>query len=316
MLCVVRRGGASRSAQRNQIGVARVQVRMDIHELSVRRDGVFSAAEARACGLSTSAISRRVVSGAWREAAPGVYLVAGHARGARAQARIAVLSVHRDAVLGGAAAAWWLGLCPDEPRKHLVFTRTRGRARRSSATAVRRYRVLDDADIVVHEGLRTTSTDLTVLEAAVVLGLSFMDSALLSGRVTLDSLDAAHARYPGRHGAPLVRGYLDLLADGTRSAAERVMTSILDGAGITGWVANLPEGGYVIDVAFPAAKLAVEVDGFAYHRDAKAFQHDRTRRNALIARGWTVLNFTWADLVERPDHVINLIAAALDRSAA
>jgi very-short-patch-repair endonuclease len=47
----------------------------------------------------------------------------------------------------------------------------------------------------------------------------------------------------------------------------------------------------------------VEIDGFGCHRDVKAFQHDRTRRNRLVAAGWTVLNYTWADLLERPHQV-------------
>ena len=255
-----RAGAQSPVAPWNSAVAACVQAAMDIHELSVRRDGVFTAREALECGVSSSSISRRVASGAWQEVARGVYLVAGHARGPRAQARIAVLSVHRDAVLGGAAAAWWAGLVSEEPRKHLVFTRTRGRARRSSATAVSRYRVLDDADVTEHNGLRTTAVDLTVLEAAVTLGLSVMDSALLSKRVSLPSLRATHARYPKRHGAPLAGRYLDLLADGTRSAAERLTAKILDSAGVSGWVANLAEGDYLIDVAFPAAMLAVEID--------------------------------------------------------
>ena len=135
---------------------------MDIHELTVRRDGVFTTQEALECGLSTSTIKRRVAAGVWRVVAPRVYLVAGHARSARAaQARIAVLSVHRGAVLGGVAAAWWLGLHTEEPRKHLVFTHTRGRSRRSSATAVPQYRVLKAEDIVVFDGFRTTGRRTT-----------------------------------------------------------------------------------------------------------------------------------------------------------
>ncbi|WP_333716309.1 endonuclease domain-containing protein [Gordonia sp. (in: high G+C Gram-positive bacteria)] len=59
----------------------------------------------------------------------------------------------------------------------------------------------------------------------------------------------------------------------------------------------------MIDFAFPTEKLAVEIDGFGCHRDVKAFQHDRTRRNRLVAAGWTVLNYTWADLLERPHQV-------------
>ena len=58
-------------------------------------------------------------------------------------------------------------------------------------------------------------------------------------------------------------------------------------------------------------KGAVEIDGMAHHRDAEAFHHDRTRRNTLIALGWTVLNFTWPDLVERPGYVAVQVRRAI-----
>lgn len=295
--------------------MSRVEFVMDIHELSVRRDGVFTTEEATACGLSASAIQRRVASGTWQVVARGVYLVSGHARSDRAQARIAVLSVHRQAVLGGAAAAWWLGLHATEPRKHVVFTSTHGRHHRSSATAVARYRPLQDKDIVVHDGLRTTGPDLTVLDAALDLGMSVIDSALLSRRVTPESLAAAHARYPRRRGAAQVAQYLRLVGDGARSEAERLTVKLFRSAYITGWVANLPSCGYVIDFAFPGHMVAVEIDGFGFHRDAATFQRDRTKRNALVAAGWTVLNFTWSDLIDRPTVVADRVAQALRSSA-
>ncbi|WHU48208.1 DUF559 domain-containing protein [Gordonia sp. L191] len=92
--------------------------------------------------------------------------------------------------------------------------------------------------------------------------------------------------------------------------------TIFRAAGVSGWVANLPTCGYVIDFAFPEQKVAVDIDGFAYHRDAVAFQRDRTKRNALIRSGWQVLNYTWADLIDRPDQVAAEVAAALRSSAA
>ncbi|AZZ81092.1 type IV toxin-antitoxin system AbiEi family antitoxin domain-containing protein [Gordonia alkanivorans] len=288
---------------------------MDITELTVRRDGVFSAQEARECGVSSSSIQRKVAVGEWKAVARGVYLVSGHARSARAQARIAVLSVHNDAVLGGAAAAWWLGLHDAEPRKHVVFTKTRGAARRSSATALARYRPLDDADITVHEGLRTTAPSLTVLDASLDIGMSILDSALLTKRVTVEGLEAAHARYPRRHGATSAASYLRLLGDGARSEAERLTANLLSAGGVSGWIANMPAYGYIIDFAIPHVKVAVEIDGFAFHRDAAAFRRDRLKRNLLVANGWTVLNFTWADLVERPTEIVDEVRAARQRAA-
>ena len=60
-----------------------------------------------------------------------------------------------------------------------------------------------------------------------------------------------------------------------------------------------------------AARLVIEVDGWAFHTDPARFQRDRTRQNRLVAAGWTVLRFTWADLHHRPDKVIREVRAAL-----
>ena len=288
----------------------------DLRATIIIFDGVLSLAQALACGLSPSAVDRLVRSGEWIRIARGVFLVSGHLRSDRAQARIAVLSVGAQAVLGGAAAAWWLGIHPARPRRHLVFTGARGQHRRASSTTVVAHRNLQSADVVVHNGLRVTAAALTVLDAAVALGIEVIDRALLMRRVTVEELRDAHARYPKRHGSGTVAGFLELIADGTRSVAERVLTGLLDDADITGWVAGLRWRAFEIDLAFPELKLAIEVDGFAFHRDVTTFQYDRTRRNALVADGWVVLNFTWADLIERPDDVIAQIRSALARLAA
>ncbi len=71
---------------------------------------------------------------------------------------------------------------------------------------------------------------------------------------------------------------------------------------------------YWIDVAFEARRLAVEVDGWAWHCDVDRFAHDRRRQNALVLAGWTVLRFTWHDLMSRPKEVVAEIRAALRRA--
>ena len=76
---------------------------------------------------------------------------------------------------------------------------------------------------------------------------------------------------------------------------------LLRQAGITGWRTNYPVGGYRVDVGFPASKVAVEIDGLAFHSDAEDFQIDRERQNAIALCGWQVLRFTWLDLTEYPD---------------
>lgn len=49
---------------------------------------------------------------------------------------------------------------------------------------------------------------------------------------------------------------------------------------------------YVIDLAYPEARIAIEVDGFGVHGGRTAFDHDRERQNALVLDRWRVLRFT------------------------
>ncbi len=71
-----------------------------------------------------------------------------------------------------------------------------------------------------------------------------------------------------------------------------------------------------IDAAYPRIRLAIEVDGFEHHSSPEAFQRDRTRQNRLIALGWTVLRFTWADVVQHPAMVARMIREAIARHEA
>ncbi|HEY5842042.1 MAG TPA: DUF559 domain-containing protein, partial [Mycobacterium sp.] len=104
---------------------------------------------------------------------------------------------------------------------------------------------------------------------------------------------------------------LQAAGDKAHSHAERLLIKQLKNAGITGWVANCPVGPYVVDIAFRGRKIAIEVDGFAFHTDAEVFQHDRNRQNYLVLNGWQILRFTWQDLVEHPERVIAEIRRAI-----
>jgi very-short-patch-repair endonuclease len=90
---------------------------------------------------------------------------------------------------------------------------------------------------------------------------------------------------------------------------------ILRDAGITGWVLGHPFGPWRIDLAFPAQKVAVEVDGWAWHVDAERFRSDRRKQNALVRGGWDPLRFTWHDLDGQPGEVVAEICATLAAAA-
>jgi very-short-patch-repair endonuclease len=171
---------------------------------------------------------------------------------------------------------------------------------------------LSPRDIVERKGLRVTALPLTVVEAAVRRrrGAEMMDRAL-QGDLELEQLWHAHLRNKGRHGSPAARRLLQAASDGARSEAERLLVRLLRAAKLTGWKANYPVCGYLVDIAFLTQRVAIEVDGWAFHSDQAAFQRDRNRQNAVSLNGWQVLKFTWLDLTEYPQRVIAEIATAL-----
>ncbi|WP_308192423.1 DUF559 domain-containing protein [Gordonia sp. 'Campus'] len=171
-------------------------------------------------------------------------------------------------------------------------------------------------DLTVVDGLRVTAPALTILDAAVDSGSRLLDSALLRKLTSVDDVVAAQTRNSGRRGSTRSREMVAAISDGSRSEAERKALGVLRASDLGGWTANAEVCGYVVDVAFTECKVAVEIDGFAFHSDAKSFQHDRTRQNVLIANGWTVLRFTWQDITCRPASMLAQIRRSIARSRA
>ena len=64
------------------------------------------------------------------------------------------------------------------------------------------------------------------------------------------------------------------------------------------------------DLAWPDQKVLVEFDGDG-HRDRRTFVDDLRRQNALVAAGWTILRFSSADVLGRPEQVVAAIVRAL-----
>jgi very-short-patch-repair endonuclease len=270
-----------------------------------RHDGVITLAQARQAGRSQDYVDRKVRSGQWRRCAQGVYFVDDRPFTAAARVRATVWGYGAMAAASGLAAAWWLGLSAILPGLIEVTVPRPSHGRCHPGSRVRR-RNLAPADVVEQRGLRVTSLALTTIEAAVRRGggnAAIMDTAL-QGDTDLRELWRAHLRNKGRHGSPAARLLLQAAGDGARSHAERLLIQLLKSAGITGWIANHPIGGYVVDVAFPDHKLVIEVDGWAFHSDPAAFRKDRVRQNQIALLGWQVLRFTWFDLTEQPERVI------------
>ncbi len=286
-----------------------------------RQAGVVSLAQAAAHGYSGDRVRRRVREGRWRRLHPGVVLVGGHRLTDEARVRAAWLwaggceSSGRGATISGPSAAYWHGMLARAPTVVDVAAPSRARARSRPGVRIC-MRVLPAEDIAVVRGLRVTGRGLAALETAIVRpdGSALLDRAL-QRHVPFADVYVAYCRSIGRRGSEDMSHLLIAAADRADSAAERIAVGLLRAAGVTGWVLGHPFGPYAIDVAFPGARVAVEIDGWAWHVDQDRFVGDRRKQNALVRAGWTVLRFTWHDLTGAPRSVVAQIVAAVERAA-
>jgi very-short-patch-repair endonuclease len=283
----------------------------DLLALITRQDGLVTTAQVVRHGLDESVLRRRARDQGWSRVAPRVYLAAGHRLTVRARIRAASLWGGEFSTICGPAAAWWHGMLETGPVEVGVTVPRRLGLRGYPGVRIRR-RDLVDLDRILIDGMWCAAAPFAALETAIALpdGSAFLDRALQK-QVRFDQLYLAYCRNMGGYGAARIGALLAAAADRADSAAERRLIAILRDAGFTGWQRAVPFDGWTIDLAFPEAKLAIEVDGWAYHSDVDRFRADRTKGNALVRAGWRLLRFTWHDLVNRPRYVVAEIRAAL-----
>ncbi len=289
----------------------------DIEEIAAVvavHDGIITASQALAIGLTRGAITARVERGVWRRVGHGVYLSAAHPFTERARLRAAVAAYRGTAA--GTAAAWWHGLIPDlEP----VITITVPRSRRARVGCVARVvasrRQLHADDIEIVDGLSVTGRSLTVLDCAEALaegdGARLMDRALVTGEITVGGLSAALDRNSSRRGMGEARRLIGVVETDSESEAERRFVTLLRREGIGGWVQRPLIGRYRADFAFIEQRVVVEIDGWAFHRDEQRCRSDRDKRSAMAVAGWRSLVFTWHEVVSDPAGTLDALAAEL-----
>jgi very-short-patch-repair endonuclease len=176
---------------------------------------------------------------------------------------------------------------------------------------------LDRRDVHEIEEIPVTSPARTLLDLAPSLGARALEQAVAEGYalrlVNSSALATLLARYRGRGGTRQLRAILDGDAPPaiTRSAAEERLLTLIRAARLPPPETNVRVGPYEVDFLWRASKLAVEVDGFAFHSSRPKFERDRERDAALTARGLRVVRVTWRAIEQRPETTIALISRSL-----
>lgn len=276
--------------------------------------GLFTAAQARAAGMSARQTAYRRQTGVWVTVAGAGIRLAAHEPD-RDAGPMAVALTWPDAVVCGPAAARFHGA---PAPVNLMDAWTPVDRRPLSGLVAHRF-PLDESDVLTVAGMRVLAPEPAYIDALRRLperdAVGLFAWLITRQRLGGDALVTALARQPRTPGNAVLAGLVARADSGALSPAEDVLHEILADAQIVGWQPNVPVRDArgiigVVDVLFAAERLALEVDGRSAH-GREQFQADRSRQNRLIAAGYLVLRFTWQDLTRRPRDVASQIAAIL-----
>jgi len=280
-----------------------------IAHLAARQKELVTGRALLDAGLTRAAVEHRVETGRLRIRHRGVYTTAHAPLSFEQRALAAVLACSGRRALGdGWAAALWRMLSepPDPPE-----VRRQGEHRTGPAGV--RLRRCAELDLTVHRGVPVTTPALTLLHVAASgppgrLELA-LNEALVLKLVTRRQLEAVAA--PGRRGSRALRPLLDDAPGDTRREAERLLKQLIRRAQLPRPVFNAWIEGHEVDVAWPQHRLIVEVDGFAAHGTARAFERDRRLDQQRAAAGYRTVRVTWRQLTQEPEAVVARLAGAL-----
>jgi very-short-patch-repair endonuclease len=68
---------------------------------------------------------------------------------------------------------------------------------------------------------------------------------------------------------------------------------------------------FILDFAFPAEKIAVEVDGRKWHSSPEARRRDGFKNHILKQQGWRVFRFTEDEVLRDADACVGRVVGAL-----
>jgi very-short-patch-repair endonuclease len=106
----------------------------------------------------------------------------------------------------------------------------------------------------------------------------------------------------------------DIRLDRTRSDLERDFLQICRRHRLPPPEVNVRIGGYLVDFLWRDRWIAIETDGYRYHRGRQAFRDDRARDFELRARGFEVLRLSEQQVSEEPGRVAEILRQLLASS--
>ena len=290
-------------------------------EIAARQHGLVTREQAVTAGMSRRQLDAALVQRTLIFVHRGVYR-AGGSRPTFEQAVLAACFAARGVASHATPATLW------EMRgwkTSTVEVTVAGRRQPELAGIIgHSTRRLDRADVVRRGPIPLTSPARTLLDLCSVGAPAAVESAVedsLHRRlVTRARLEAVLNR--GSQGRPGVATLRKILADRdpraapTESVLEDAFVRLLRDAGLPVPARQYPvrvpgRPAVRIDFAYSARRVAIELDGRRWHSGRADLERDRAKSNVLVALGWRLLRFGWADVHDRGAGVVAAVAELL-----
>jgi hypothetical protein len=285
---------------------------------AAKNHSIIDRLTALALGMSASAIARRLETGRWRVVYPGVYFVGAGEITWKARLVAACAWAGPGAVVSHIAAAQLHGLftsrnqiCVSVPKR--VNSRHGVKVHWAPAGCGRTSKI---------DGIPVTCIERTIIDmcrsATRRFAIEIVERAIRRKRTNLKRLDEFLQDEETKPCPTLSWVLRNRFALGvTDSEAEDLYIRITKKRPATrGWVHHhvLTRNGYhlfELDFAYLLERLNIEIDGEEHHSGPVAGPRDK-RRDALVkGMGWEVLRFTYWQLVDEPDWVLDRVEETL-----
>jgi hypothetical protein len=249
------------------------------------------------------------------------------------QATLAACLATRGAVASGVTAMRLYGFNPgksvrDKNPSPDVTSKVGRHQHKHGSRVVHTVRGLTSAEITKRNGIPVTAPVRTLLDVAPLVPVETLDrflghllatKALYPGRLVHLADELRHDRHtfarPGSRAlaAALERAGMSTAPD---SVLEHRALLVLRSAGVPEpqpqWrVYDGRRLHAIVDFAWPAEHVALEVDGFRWHSDPASFAGDRRRANRLQELGWVVYRTTFKELEEGAGELLRQLSTAL-----
>ncbi len=310
-----------RPATHDYSSLRATQLQREILRVASRQHQLITSAELGELGLPAERVSYRLRTGRLFQMWKGVHSVAPPPHPPARWLLAATLACGKSAVASDWSAAWLFGMATKLVRP-IHISSARGSGRRRRGIVVHRYEI-EPKDITRRHGTPCTTPARTILDLAAGVERERLEEILLEAHsrriVNVRRLYELADGHAGRRGIRNLHAVLGQGLSLTRSRAEIRFKQACR-------LHRLPEprvnakirvegSVFEVDFIWDEHRLAIELDGYAFHGSRTRSNSDRDRDQLLSIAGWRIVRFTRDQLIEDPGEVARRVDALLVRPA-